>query len=67
MNSIGEFATAAGRRPDWWLQSCANAMRTGHELILGGTEPDLVWEWLTQRIEYFLYLAERSSSGDDAA
>lgn len=67
MNSIGEFATNAGRRPDWWLQAAADAMRTAHELILGGSDAGEIWEWLADRIAYLLYLGEHSTSGNEAA
>lgn len=67
MNSIGEFATAAGRRPDWWLQAAADAMRRAHNLILSGAEPAMVWYWLEQRIAYLLHLGEHSTSGEGEA
>lgn len=67
MNSIGEFATASGRRPDWWLQAGADAMRRTHHRILTDHEPLPELMWLAERIEYLLHLAEHSSSGGEAA
>lgn len=64
MTTIGEFATAAGRRPDWWLQAAADEMRRSHNAIRAGVDPATVLPWLQVRIEQLIYLAEHSTSGD---